>query len=523
MRTIKIGKNPANDFVVSDDTVSRQHAVVTITDDNKIVIRDLNSLNGTYVNGQRITIDTVVSNSDSIKLGAYNLNLSDVLNKTTVRTAANPNRKTIGRGNDQDIVLPFNDVSTGHAVLERDGMGEITITDRASTNGTFVNGKRVNHAILHKGDVVTVATHTVDWENYFTPVAGGKKTISPNRKKRLTTTITVTLVAILLIVGGCILYQNFYKWPTEKIYKTYSPAVCMVWEQYAYRVSFDVPDKEIVNYCYEILGLDEKTNIMVNAKDSTLQLSGSEIYTGTGFFISEDGKIVTNLHIVKPWLSEEHKFEQQKIEQRVHLILMRKAQELERNSIYYNDQSSALEATILKTAIPKIKVTGITLSLGIISNGLPFSEENLHECVMYKTPDDPQKDVAVIQVATHTLPTGVKQYVDLKRFQAKSNATQQGTGIHVIGFPISTFMALVNTSGEAEVIQNQIQSGEITQDRGDIEFGHNVATYGGASGSPVFNSYGQLVGVHHSGLSQAGVHGFSQAIKIQYVLDLLKK
>lgn len=518
MRTIKIGKNAANDFVVSDETVSRQHAVVTITDDNKIVIRDLNSMNGTFVNGQRITADTVVTNADSIKLGAYTLNLNDVLSKTTIRPAAsNPNRKTIGRGSDQDIVLQYNDVSTGHAVLERQSTGEITITDRASTNGTFVNGKRVNYAVLKKGDVLTIATHKLDWENYFSP----QKTMSRNRKKRLTITLTAIIALVLGIAGG-LMYFRFMKWTPEKIFKTYSPAVCMVWEQYAYRVSFDVPDKEISDYCYEILGLDEKTNIMVNAKDSSLQLSGSDFYTGTGFFISKDGKVATNLHIVKPWLSEEHRFEQQKIEQRVHLLLTRKAQELEMKSMYYGDEAAAVMASIIKTAIPKIKITGITLSMGVISNGLPFSEENLHECVMFKTPDDPEKDVAIIQTATHTLPAGVKQIVNPKRFKTNPESTQEGTSIHIIGFPISTFMALVKTSGEAEVIQNQIQSGEITQDRGKIEFGHNVATHGGASGSPVFNSYGQLVGVHHSGLSQAGVHGFSQAIKVQYLLDLLK-
>ena len=30
-------------------------------------------------------------------------------------------------------------------------------------------------------------------------------------------------------------------------------------------------------------------------------------YSGTGFFISKDGKLLTNLHVVKPWLQNNGK------------------------------------------------------------------------------------------------------------------------------------------------------------------------------------------------------------------------
>ena len=54
MRTIKIGKSTSNDYVIGDNTVSRQHASVTILDDGRMTIKDLNSTNGTFVNGKRI-------------------------------------------------------------------------------------------------------------------------------------------------------------------------------------------------------------------------------------------------------------------------------------------------------------------------------------------------------------------------------------------------------------------------------------------------------------------------------------
>jgi len=50
-----IGREPENNLVVRDDTkVSRRHAVIT-REGMHYILRDNNSSNGTFVNGQRIT------------------------------------------------------------------------------------------------------------------------------------------------------------------------------------------------------------------------------------------------------------------------------------------------------------------------------------------------------------------------------------------------------------------------------------------------------------------------------------
>src|SRR5215217_3044139 len=62
----------------------------------------------------------------------------------------------IGRNTDNDIVI--NDVlaSRHHATLIPNGAGGAEIRDNRSINGTFVNGSRVDSAILHDGDTVTI-------------------------------------------------------------------------------------------------------------------------------------------------------------------------------------------------------------------------------------------------------------------------------------------------------------------------------------------------------------------------------
>jgi hypothetical protein len=60
---------------------------------------------------------------------------------------------TIGRALDNDIVLETSDVSRHHARLERAG-SLLRIVDQHSTNGTRVNGRRVEGHLLREGDTV---------------------------------------------------------------------------------------------------------------------------------------------------------------------------------------------------------------------------------------------------------------------------------------------------------------------------------------------------------------------------------
>ena len=63
---IVIGR--AADLVVDDPELSRRHSVFRRVD-GSLVVEDLRSLNGTWVNGHRITVPTVLSAGDQVRLG----------------------------------------------------------------------------------------------------------------------------------------------------------------------------------------------------------------------------------------------------------------------------------------------------------------------------------------------------------------------------------------------------------------------------------------------------------------------
>ncbi len=66
-----------------------------------------------------------------------------------------PGSQTIGRANDNDVVIPDVLASRHHATLIPTP-GGTEIVDNRSINGTFVNGTRVDKALLDEGDVVTI-------------------------------------------------------------------------------------------------------------------------------------------------------------------------------------------------------------------------------------------------------------------------------------------------------------------------------------------------------------------------------
>ncbi len=68
----RAGRHPESDIFLDDITVSRRHAELRRGADGKVVIRDVGSLNGTYVNRERIE-EQVLSAGDEVQIGKFKL------------------------------------------------------------------------------------------------------------------------------------------------------------------------------------------------------------------------------------------------------------------------------------------------------------------------------------------------------------------------------------------------------------------------------------------------------------------
>jgi pSer/pThr/pTyr-binding forkhead associated (FHA) protein len=64
--------------------------------------------------------------------------------------------RTVGRARSADFILDAALVSRHHCALEVSHQGELRVIDLGSTNGTYVNGRRVENAALKAGDRVGI-------------------------------------------------------------------------------------------------------------------------------------------------------------------------------------------------------------------------------------------------------------------------------------------------------------------------------------------------------------------------------
>ncbi len=169
-----IGRDPSNAVVIDDPLVSRHHARLDLAGETW-VLHDLQSRNGTFVDGQRVE-ELVLTRGVLARLGHPDngpwLRLEPVFGRRAAEPAApadsaglgklsivhevRRDRVRIGRDGDNDVVLDDLLVSRHHAEFRFGPGDEFTIVDLGSHNGTFVNGRRVDSAQVGPRDLVTI-------------------------------------------------------------------------------------------------------------------------------------------------------------------------------------------------------------------------------------------------------------------------------------------------------------------------------------------------------------------------------
>lgn len=195
-----IGRHPECDIVLNADGVSGKHCMVT-QQVNIWLLEDLQSSNGVYVNGSRISSPRQITSNDQITLGlscpfpwdklepgikikapvygtTYEPQGKVTQSKPSAVITAVPPAKgdslIIGRNSNCDQVIAEPMVSARHAKIKWVTNGAI-IEDLGSSNGTFVNGVKIDQPTLIKaGDIIGLGSYT------FT--LGGKK-LEQEKKK----------------------------------------------------------------------------------------------------------------------------------------------------------------------------------------------------------------------------------------------------------------------------------------------------------------------------------------------------
>ncbi len=178
-RAWSVGRANEADIHLDNPRVSRAHAVLEPTPAGWVLVN--RSHNGMFVNGQRVERLTIrqpttvmlgsVSSGQALELYPQPIERrrgpevpSPPRRRSGETTVARPPTAvhnidqivvTIGRGTENNVVLHDLLVSRRHAILRRSG-NQWELVDNNSANGTYVNGNRINRAVIGPDDIVGI-------------------------------------------------------------------------------------------------------------------------------------------------------------------------------------------------------------------------------------------------------------------------------------------------------------------------------------------------------------------------------
>lgn len=162
-RTWIIGRSPACDIVIAQDSISSQHARLT-TEGGLWLLEDLGSTNGTFVDGAQLEPrhPVAVSPKNRVTLG-----LTSQLPWPSVDTSSKPSGDrviNIGRAPapENDVVVDLPMVSWHHARIIQEG-NQLILEDLNSRNGVSVNRveNKVRRAAIKSTDEIYLGSYKI--------------------------------------------------------------------------------------------------------------------------------------------------------------------------------------------------------------------------------------------------------------------------------------------------------------------------------------------------------------------------
>lgn len=501
MRLLKIGRDASCDIVMHSEKVSSLHAELTLLNSGDIMLEDKGSRNGTFIMNQQIKPNKPVNvrRGDAIRFADVELQWSQV--PMPEDNSAYQGLYGIGSHFNNDFQISGSTVSRYHATIKHGRDGKMYIFDH-SKNGTTVDGTKIQSNTpyrIKKSSAVVCGGVPVDLSKLPWPSETWKYVLG------IAASLLVLVgigFGIYKLIGGVSKTYN-----DSELYTKYNTSIVMLVGQYHYEVTAGNLNPEILRSA----GIPSKFQWDGEHLIPEGHAQYGEIISfATGFFVSKDGHIVTNLHVTKPWLFDNII---ENIESYCKDVFHQYAAKKDLEIMVLGGN----EAAMLDAYTSQIKVEGKLDGLLFIPNGKYFSTENVTRCRVVSAGDDTNIDVSLVQSDKGELPRNSRFINVTDSMDINETALEVGKHMYTLGYPQG--IGLQDLKSE-KGIQVLARGGSIIHASNEYQFGFDAASYGGASGSPIFNENGMLIGVLNSG--SAKTQGFNYGIKARYVKDLIE-
>lgn len=499
MRLLKIGRDASCDIVLHSEKVSSLHAELTLLNSGDIMLEDKGSRNGTFIMNQQIKPNKPVNvrRGDAIRFADVELQWSQV--PMPEDNSAYQGLYGIGSHFNNDFQISGSTVSRYHATIKHGRDGKMYIVDH-SKNGTTVDGVKIPsnspYRIKRKSTIVCGGV-PVDISRLPWPSETWKYVLG-------------VAASILVLVGvGFGVWKLIIKPPIysdAELYARYESSIVMLIGKYHYEVTAGNLNPAIL-YEADIPAKFQWTGKQVIPEGDPSY--GKYISFATGFFVSNEGHIVTNLHVTKPWLFDgvideieiylKDKFHQYAAQHDLEIM------------VYGGNKDMMLDAYT-----SQIKVTGKLDGLLFIPNGKFYSAENLVGCRVMQAGDDTNIDVSLVQSDRAETPRNCRYVNIVDSMDVNETALAVGNHMYTLGFPAGTDLQDLESEKGIQVLA---RGGSITHTSTEYRFGFDAASYHGASGSPIFNDRGMLIGVLNAGTE---TQAFNYGIKAKYVKEIME-
>jgi pSer/pThr/pTyr-binding forkhead associated (FHA) protein/S1-C subfamily serine protease len=321
---MRLGRAGHNDIVLDDSTASREHAEIEVAED-QVMLRDLGSANGTFVNDAQLTAPQLLHDGDRICIGHTLLvfHQPQPMAPETPEAPAVEDPATLlweteeplwlvradgqrfalthslrlGRASDNDLVLEDRSASQHHARINLDA-GRATVTDLGSSNGTWVNGGRISapHPLQH-GDRLQVGDSLFTFQVEGRPLPAEGTEVAPTRRALSLglllggggAILLVGLLALVAVVlGALVLLSRGGATPTPSVMATPTPVPATATPL---PTLTPIPSPSAAELRQRALRAAVIVFTPVEGGDD-------EFSTGSGSLLTPAGYILTNFHVV---------------------------------------------------------------------------------------------------------------------------------------------------------------------------------------------------------------------------------